>query len=82
MSRMMDGLAALKMPPLMKISRLCTSWLCVIGGETSEAKLVKGGISFGAVQSILTDILGMSKVSGRCVPTLTQKENFTLYFFE
>ena len=26
------------------------------------------GISFGAVQSILTDILGMSKVSARWVP--------------
>ena len=30
--RMMDGLAAQKMPPLMKMSRSCTPWLCVIGG--------------------------------------------------
>ena len=28
------------------------------------------GISFGAVQSILTDILGMSKVSARWVPRM------------
>ena len=27
-------------------------------------------ISFGAVQTILTDILGMSKVSARCVPRM------------
>ena len=30
----------------------------------------KVGISFGAVQSILTDILGMSKVLARWVPRL------------
>ena len=28
------------------------------------------GIRFGAVQSFLTDILGMSKVSARCVPRM------------
>ena len=28
--RMMDGLAAPKMSPLMKMSRSCTLWLCVI----------------------------------------------------
>ena len=31
---MMDSLAALRMPPLIKMSRSCTPWLCVIGGET------------------------------------------------
>ena len=35
--RGMDGLAAPKMPPLMKMSRSFTPWLCVIGGETCEA---------------------------------------------
>ena len=30
--RMMDGLAAPKMPPLMKMSMSCAPWLCVIGG--------------------------------------------------
>ena len=35
--RMMDGLATQKMLPLMKISRSCTSWLCVIRSETCEA---------------------------------------------
>ena len=34
---MMGGLAAPKMPPLMKLSRSCTPWLCVIGVETCEA---------------------------------------------
>ena len=34
---MMDGLAATKMPPLMKMSSSCIPWLCVIGGETCEA---------------------------------------------
>ena len=35
--KIMDGLAAPKMPPLMKMSRSCTPWLCVIGGETCKA---------------------------------------------
>ena len=35
--RMMDGLAAPKMPPLMQMSRSCIPWLCVIEGETREA---------------------------------------------
>ena len=35
--RMMDGLAAPKMPPLMKMSRSCTPCLSEIGGETCEA---------------------------------------------
>ena len=35
--RMMDGLAAPKIPPLMKMSTSCTPWLCVIGGKTCEA---------------------------------------------
>ena len=34
---MKDGLAAPKMPPLMKMSRLCTPWLCMLGGKTCEA---------------------------------------------
>ena len=32
------------------------------------------GISFGAVQSILTDILGMSKVSARWVPLMSTED--------
>ena len=35
--RMIDGLATPKMQPLMKMSKSCTPWLCVIGGETCEA---------------------------------------------
>ena len=35
--RMMRGLATPKMPLLMKMSRLCTPWLCVIEDETCEA---------------------------------------------
>ena len=31
---MMDSLTAPKMLPLIKMSRSCTPWLCVIGGET------------------------------------------------
>ena len=34
--RMMQGLAAPKMPPLMKMWRSFTAWLCVTGGETCE----------------------------------------------
>ena len=35
--RMMDGLDAPKMLPLMKMSRSYTPWLCVIEGKTCEA---------------------------------------------
>ena len=35
--RMINGLAAQKMISLMKMSRSCIPWLCVIGGETCEA---------------------------------------------
>ena len=35
--RMMDGLAAAKMPPLMRMSRSFTPQLFVIGGETCKA---------------------------------------------
>ena len=35
--RMRYGLATPKMPPLMKMSRSCTPWLCVIGDKTCEA---------------------------------------------
>ena len=35
--RLMDGLAAQKMPPLTEMSRSYTPWLCVIRGETCEA---------------------------------------------
>ena len=59
---MMDGLAAPKMQPLMKMSRSCTSWLCVIGDETCEAYIASEvGISFGVVQSILY-VRGLGKM--------------------
>ena len=61
---MIEGLAAPKM-------KLCTSWLEVIAGKV--------GISFGAVQSILKDILDMSKVSARWVHRMSmddQKRNW------
>ena len=58
---MINGLAALKMPSLMKMSRLCTPWIC---NRRRDLRSIasEGGISFGAVQSILTNILGMSQV--------------------
>ena len=76
--RMIGGLAALKMPPLMKMSRPCTPWLCVIGGSDpvhsrlgpSRSLPSEVSIRFWTVQSILTDILGMSKVSARWVPLM------------
>ena len=48
---MMDGLAAPKMPPLMKMSRSCTPWLCVIDGGYLRSIASEVGISLGAVQS-------------------------------
>ena len=52
--RMIDGLAAPKMPPLMKMSSSCTPWLCVIGGLRSMPSEV--GISFGAVSTIIPNL--------------------------
>ena len=55
---MMDGLTAQNMPSLIQMSRSCKSWLGVIGGIASEV----GVLFLGAVQSIITNILGMSMV--------------------
>ena len=58
---MMQGLAAPKIPPMMKMWRSFITWLCVPGGETrSIASEV--GKRFGAVQTILTDILGVPRM--------------------
>ena len=35
--RIMNAQAVPKMSPLMKMSRSCSPWLCVIGGETFAA---------------------------------------------
>ena len=57
--RVMDGLAAPKMPHLIKNNKVVhTLVMC----RDMRSIVSKVGISFGAVQSILTDILGMSKV--------------------
>ena len=64
---MVDGLATPKMPRLMKMSRSCTPWLCVIGYDRIASEV---GISFGAVQSIPIDTLGLSKVLKRWVPRM------------
>ena len=76
---MMDGVAAPKMPPPMKMSRLCTPWLCVIHRRRNLRSIdSEVDIRFGAVQSILTNILGMSKVSARWVPgVLTDDQKST-----
>ena len=67
MLRMMDGLAAPKKPPLMKMSRLCD--MC---DRKQDLRSIASrvGISFRAAQSILTDILGISKVLARWVPRM------------
>jgi hypothetical protein len=38
---MMCGLEGQKMPPTMKVSKLCTIWSCATEGETCEALLGK-----------------------------------------
>ena len=81
---MMDGLAAPKIPPLMKFSRSCPPWLCVIGDRRRDLRSIASevGKSFGAVQYILTDILGMSKVSVRRVTQMLtddQKKDLASY---
>ena len=71
------------MPPLMKMSRSCTPWLCVIGDSNPVHNILgpsrrqelrsiacEVGLSFGTVQSILNDTLGMSEVLARWVPGL------------
>ena len=71
--RMLGGLAAPKRHSLMNISRSYTPRRREIRSMASEV-----GISFWAAHSILTDILGMSKVSASWVPqmlTADQKRN-------
>ena len=60
----MDGLSATKMPLLMKMSRSCTPWSCVLEGETASmaSEVI---ISFGGVQLILTGILKHVKGFGK-----------------
>ena len=71
---MMNGLGAPKRLPQMKTLRLCTVWSCVTGRRNLQDIASEVGISFGAVQSILTDILGMSKVSARLVPRMLTED--------
>ena len=65
----------------MKTLRLCKVWSCVTGGGCDRRRNLRDiasevGISFGAVQSILTYILGMPKVSAIWVPRmLTENQN-------
>ena len=73
---MMDGPAAKKLPPHMKMSRLCTPWLW----RDFQSIASRVSICFGAVhfQSILTNILGMSKVlPGRVPQMLTDDKKST-----
>jgi hypothetical protein len=63
---MMNGMGGHKMPPTMKLPKLCTIWSYAIEDLRSIAREVD--ISFGSVQAILIDVYGMSKVSTRWVP--------------
>ena len=63
--RMMQGLATPKMPSLIVHNLVMCDRRRDLQSIASEV-----GISFGAVQTILTDILGMSKVSARRVPRI------------
>ena len=68
--RMMDALAVPKMPALMKMSRFVHTLVMCDRRRDIRSIANEVGISFGAVQSILTVILGMSKVSARWVPPM------------
>ena len=62
---MMNGLGARKRLPQMKTLRLCTVWSMCDRRRNLRDIASEVGISFGAVQSILTDILGISKLSAK-----------------
>ena len=64
--RIMDGVAAPKMSPLMKATRTCTPWLCVIVGETCEV----GKCREGSTINPNLHLIGMLKVSSRWVPRM------------
>ena len=57
---MMDGLTASKMPPLMKMSRSCTPWLC---DRRQDLRSIASevGIRLGPVQSNLKRRLWYAK---------------------
>ena len=48
-------------------------------GRDLRSIAIKVSISFGAVQTILTDILGMSKVSARWVPRMLTDDQISRY---
>ena len=64
---MMNGLSAPKRLPQMKTFRLCTVCDRRRNLQDIASEMSTG---FSAVQSILTDILGMSEVSSRWVPRM------------
>ena len=63
--RMMQGLAAPKTPPLFGYNLVMCDRRRDLRSIASEV-----GISFGALQTIITDILGMSKVLARWIARL------------
>ena len=65
----MNGLGTLKRVLQMKMLSLCSLIMCDRRRSLSDLAR-KIGISFGAVQPTLTDILRMSKVSAGFVPRI------------
>ena len=60
--KMMQGLAAPKIPPLMKMWRSFTTWLCVTGGEYSQRSGHKFWGSANNSNRYLGDVQGLSKM--------------------
>ena len=80
---MIDGLVAPKMPRLMKNVKVVNTLVMCIRRRDLQSIASEMGISFRALQSILTNILCMSKVSARGVQrmlTYDQKKVSARYF--
>ena len=68
--RIMDDLAAPRMPPLIKNVTVVHTLVMRDRRRDPRSIASEVGLSFGAVQPILTNILGMSMVSARRVPRM------------
>ena len=72
--RIMNGLCALKRLLQTNVLSLSTVWSCVTEEKSAWYSYRQTDIHFGVVQSNLTNILGMSKVSAKWVPRMLTKD--------
>ena len=77
---MMDGLAAPKIPLLIKNVKVVNTLVMCDRGRDVRGIASEVDICFGSVQSIVTEILGMSKVLARYRPRILTDDQKRTWF--